>query len=122
MTCTSDPGVRWPFHEGTIWLADAGRYGSATVPRTAAKRGQRHPERDAPTIDRGISAGSEWKVPQRPFYPRALMLRLSPFTRLLRQFIQLAAFFVRTSQFTASKLRLVQTPALPFDIHPAHIR
>ena len=25
-------------------LADAGRYGSATVSRTAAKRGQRHPK------------------------------------------------------------------------------
>jgi hypothetical protein len=34
----------------TMATADASQYGSATVARTAAKRGQRHPARGAPTI------------------------------------------------------------------------
>lgn len=62
--------------------------------------------------------GQRWPNPIRATYK----LRRSPFTRLPRKLVQLAAFFIRTSQFAVSKLQPVETLARPFDIHPAHIR
>jgi len=67
-----------------------------------------------------MALGQRWPNPIRAAYK----LRLSPFTSVPRQFIQLAAFLVRTGQYASSKLRPATTdnPARHCDVHPAQIR
>ena len=54
----------------------------------------------------------------------AFKLRLSPFSRLPRPVIQLAAFYVRAQQYALERITAGEREvhARPFDVHPAEVR